>query len=229
MNSIPVHEMFSTWQGEGVHMGRKAFFIRTMGCPVKCPFCDSAGTWHPDWTPKEAYKKTVGDLLAAVLLAEPMFVVITGGEPAIWDLQELTATIGTYDIPIHLETSGGYPLKGHFDWITVSPKRWGQLLPEVAAKANEFKIIVQAPEDIAFYHEMIQAATPIDADMPIWLHPEWSQRNNVEVLNAISEAVSQHPRNFRAGYQLHKLYRVDARDSRSRPQVPLGGEPKNGF
>src|SRR5690606_10755697 len=47
----PVHEQFHTWQGEGVHMGRSAYFIRTFGCPVKCPWCDSAGTWHPDHIP----------------------------------------------------------------------------------------------------------------------------------------------------------------------------------
>ena len=53
---IPIHEVFYAFQGEGVHMGKSAFFIRTFGCPLHCPWCDSAGTWHKDFIPKQIDK-----------------------------------------------------------------------------------------------------------------------------------------------------------------------------
>ena len=56
----PVNETFLSWQGEGVHLGRKAFFIRLQGCPVKCAWCDSASTWHPQFVPKQVRKETGG-------------------------------------------------------------------------------------------------------------------------------------------------------------------------
>ena len=68
MRPLPIHERFFTWQGEGVHTGRSAYFIRLQGCPVKCPWCDSAGTWHPDWVPKDVEKispKTLAEDVAS--------------------------------------------------------------------------------------------------------------------------------------------------------------------
>jgi len=229
-HTYPIHERFATWQGEGVHMGRKAFFIRTLGCPVKCPFCDSAGTWHPKWVPKEKNLMSVGQLMREVFDADPQFIVVTGGEPAIWDLEPLCHAAAEAGYKIHIETSGGFELRGSFNWITVSPKRWKPLLESCAGLADEFKVIVTEPKDIQFYIDMIDAAIGVrPLRKPIWLHPEWSQRNNHDVLDAICEAVGGKDARLRAGYQLHKLYKVDALDERTRQLVPLGGDRKNGF
>ena len=120
---IPIHETFYSWQGEGVHFGRPAYFIRTFGCPVKCTWCDSAGTWHPDYAPENIEKIPEKDLVQAAKSTKCDFVVITGGEPTIFDLNELTSQLEKENISRHLETSGGFEIKGDFQWITVSPKR----------------------------------------------------------------------------------------------------------
>jgi 6-pyruvoyltetrahydropterin/6-carboxytetrahydropterin synthase len=83
---LPIHEQFYTFQGEGAHSGRAAYFIRTFGCPVHCPWCDSAGTWHPDYIPKHIARLEPATLAAEVALTQAEFTVITGGEPAIHDL-----------------------------------------------------------------------------------------------------------------------------------------------
>jgi len=236
MNTLPIHEVFSTFQGEGVHMGKPAFFIRTFGCPVKCDFCDSAGTWHPKYIPKDIQRQTANELLNLVMMSNSgaSIVVITGGEPAIHDLTELTMRLRANGFFVHLETSGAFPLKGVFDWITLSPKKWKMPLPENIAKANEFKIIVGADAvgDIHFYYQsLIEMGLQTHRRCPIWLHPEWSQHTNEFVLRVIGETVKskENVDDFRAGWQLHKLYSVDKQDSRSRPLVPLGGNPKKGF
>lgn len=226
---LPIHERFATWQGEGVHMGRAAFFIRTFGCPVHCTFCDSAGTWHPNWVPQHVNRMSVEQLVDEALKTKGV-VVITGGEPAIHDLTELTLQLKLNGKKVHLETSGAFPIKGTFDWITVSPK-WDKLpLPVNIADADEFKFIIEHPDDILKWWDHVQANRyNTNAMVPVWLHPEWSKRNDTRgVLDAITNAVKTFGDPFRAGWQLHKVYRADALDSRAAPLVPLGGDPAKG-
>lgn len=223
---LPIYETFHAWQGEGTHLGRAAFFIRTFGCPVHCPWCDSAATWHPDYIPDQIDRLPVDELVARAVAAKPEFVVITGGEPAVHDLEPLTAALARAGLPSHLETSGGFTLRGTFAWVTLSPKWWQLPLLGNLLRADELKIIV---EDETSIPRWIAHLGPTLADRPVWLHPEWSQRENPKVLNAISETVKTRGAPFRAGWQVHRNYHVDSLDARSRPPVPLGGDPARGF
>ena len=74
---LPIHEHFYTFQGEGTHAGRAAYFIRTFGCPVHCPWCDSAGTWHPDYIPEKVKRLAVNTLVSEVAKTKAEFVRIT--------------------------------------------------------------------------------------------------------------------------------------------------------
>lgn len=225
----PVNEMFATFQGEGVHMGRAAFFVRLHGCPVHCPWCDSAGTWHKDYVPPGIDSLTAMEIRDAVRAEEMDVCVITGGEPAVYNLQDLVSALRHVNIKVHLETSGAFPLRGVvMDWVTLSPKKWKHPIYETVIQADEFKIIVEEPDDIHFYHGLLLEKGMLPKK-PIWLHPEWSHREDPKVLKAIAHAVKAGGPTFRAGWQLHKLYRVDAIDKRSREPVPLGGNPANGL
>lgn len=226
MSSLPIHERFYTWQGEGVHMGRSAFFIRTFGCPVKCPWCDSAGTWHPKYIPDHIERLDVPTLVSEAKACNPDFVVITGGEPAIHDLSELVKDLHAQNLPVHLETSGAFQIKGDFDWITLSPKWWKMPLSENLRGADEFKIIVDQENAIDRWANEIQSYLNTDH---VWLHPEWSRKNDPLILNTIATWVKTHGRPYRAGYQLHKLYNVDSLDTRSKPLTPLGGNELLGY
>lgn len=239
MNTYPVHEMFYTFQGEGCYAGQAAFFVRLFGCPVHCNYCDSAGTWHPNYVPAKVPRLTPTDIVNEILLhrlehvksSSPMIVVLTGGEPAIHDLDALCNMLHMGGMRVHLETSGGFPLRGCCDWITVSPKQAAPLRSEVVEKASEFKFIIEAPADIDFYTRQLQQADPAGHFLkaPIWLHPEWSHREDREVLGAIGDVVKRNEFHYRAGWQLHKLYQVDVADPRSQPPVPLGGNPEKGY
>jgi organic radical activating enzyme len=234
--TYPVHERFLSFQGEGVHMGWPAFFIRLYGCPVHCPWCDSAGTWHPKHVPSNVRKFTASELAEEAANSGARFVVITGGEPAIHDLTELCSRLHAENLKCHLETSGAFPIKGHFDWITLSPKRWRLPLDENLYFANEFKFIIEHEKDVEFYNGVLFDGfdgSPFmnsitNSNAPIWLHPEWSQRNNTKLLKFIVDVVKR-GENYRAGYQLHKLYVADRQDMRSEEPVPLGGDPSKGF
>lgn len=207
-------------------MGRAAFFIRLFGCPVHCPWCDSAGTWHSGYVPKNIEKMSVASLVGEAKGCGAEFVVITGGEPAIHDLTELTEALKEMGLAVHIETSGGFELKGHFDWITLSPK-WQQLpLAETLICASELKLIVEDEFSIEKWANKLGDSV---VDRPIWLHPEWSQRSNAKVLESITQWVKEHGAPYRVGYQMHKLYKADLLDPKSRKSVPLGGDEAKGY
>lgn len=227
----PVYERFYTWQGEGVHLGRAAYFIRLYGCPQACPWCDSAGTWHKDYRPEGVTLMSAQELADVVAQDSPpgAFVVITGGEPILFDLAPLVDLLHALNRRVHIETSGIAQMRGEIDWVTLSPKPFGQW-PEanVVARADEVKIIVHDPADI---QAGLETLTGLRDDAVIWLHPEWSRARDRDsaVLNAITEAVKTNPR-LRAGYQMHKLYRADDLDVHSDKRlVPLGGNTQLGF
>jgi 7-carboxy-7-deazaguanine synthase len=224
MKPLPVYETFYSWQGEGCHMGKSAFFIRLFGCPIKCPWCDSAGTWHPDFVPETIERISVEALVAQAKEHNPAIVVITGGEPCIHDLTELTHALQEADLTVNLETAGAYPIRGSFDWITLSPKEWKHPLNENLALAHEFKVIVDKPETIEFWETTLGDQL---SKRPVWLNPEWSQRADPLILRTINSAVKKGQHDYRAGYQLHKLFAVDEEDSRSKPTTQLRLSPSD--
>ncbi len=227
---LPIHEQFYTFQGEGSHAGRAAYFIRTFGCPVHCPWCDSAGTWHPDYIPEKVARWSPEDLVAEVAKTAAECVVVTGGEPAIHDLSPLVDALHAIGQKVHLETSGAFKIKGDFDWITLSPKRWKLPLAENVERADEFKIIVDKDGAIEEYAAVIgETDTMPFGWKPVWLHPEWSKHADAATLDAITEWVKAHGAPYRAGWQMHKHYAADLKDARSAPSAPLGGDPAKGF
>ena len=221
---LPVHEQFYSFQGEGFYAGRAAYFIRLFGCPVHCPWCDSAGTWHPDHLPRKIQRLDVNKLAESATATPAEFTVITGGEPAIHDLSELCEVLKKANHSVHLETSGAFSIKGDFDWITLSPKRWKLPLEENIHIADEFKLIVDTPTAIHEYDSIVNRK-----NVPIWLHPEWSRHKDPIILNTITEWIKQHGAPYRGGWQLHKNYGADLLDPGSAPLAPLGGDISLGY
>ena len=233
LEKLSIHERFLYMARRRIHLGRSAYFIRTFGCPVKCPWCDSAGTWHPDHTPKNVEKAEVEDLVSSVIASKCEFVVITGGEPTIHDLSPLTSALHQEKIPVHVETCGAFPFRGDFDWVTLSPKWWKLPLEENLSKASEFKIIVEDEDRSKNGRNkslslilMPQSGCILNGPL-LTIRPIRKEKSMV--LSFISNWVKEHGSPFRAGYQLHKLYDVDRLDPNSRELVPLGGDPNNGY
>jgi organic radical activating enzyme len=224
---LPIHEQFYSFQGEGEHLGKAAYFIRTFGCPVHCPWCDSAGTWHPDYIPEKVDRMEIGELVESAAATHAEFVVVTGGEPTIHNLEPLVHALHAAGLRAHLETSGAFPIRGDFDWITLSPKRWKLPLSENLRKANEFKIIVDSPEAISEYVYALKGATR--CDQPVWLNPEWTMHKDPAILDAITDWVKRHGAPYRAGWQMHKPYRADLLDPKSAKGAPLGGDLAKGY
>ncbi|HMT28228.1 MAG TPA: 7-carboxy-7-deazaguanine synthase QueE, partial [Bacteroidia bacterium] len=113
ISTLPVMESFYTIQGEGYHSGKPAYFIRLAGCDVGCVWCDV----KESWTTSENQYQTVDTIVEGALQYPVGIVVITGGEPCMYNLEPLTTKLHEKGFRIHLETSGAYSVKGNLDWI----------------------------------------------------------------------------------------------------------------
>ena len=121
---LPLMEAFYTIQGEGYHKGTAAYFIRIGGCDVGCHWCDVKESWNADLHPPTSIEKIVANAARS-----SNTVVVTGGEPLIWNMEPLTQMLGKNNLKIHIETSGAYDLTGIWDWICLSPKSGSTIGP----------------------------------------------------------------------------------------------------
>src|SRR5688572_33453038 len=106
--TLPIMEHFYTLQGEGYHQGRAAYFIRLGGCDVGCVWCDVKDSWDADLHPLVSVEEIAGK---AEKSGSPI-AVITGGEPAMYDLTALTSSLRSKGIRTNIETSVDYPITG---------------------------------------------------------------------------------------------------------------------
>ena len=191
---LPLMEEFYTIQGEGYHAGKAAYFIRLGGCDVGCHWCDVKESWDAALHPLTA----ADDIVKNAEKHPGKAVVITGGEPFMYNLDYLTSELQKRGIQTFIETSGAYPLSGSWDWICLSPKK--TMLPKepIYKKAHELKIIVFNKHDFIWAEEQ---AAKVGKDCFLYLQPEWSKRNEITPL--IVEYVKQNPR-WMISLQTHK-------------------------
>ena len=191
-------EHFYTIQGEGFHQGRAAYFIRLGGCDVGCVWCDVKESWDADKHPKF----TVESLQSKVLETPAPLVVITGGEPLMHNLNELTDALQLAGLETNIETSGAHPLSGSWNWICLSPKKFKAPLPEILPLANELKIVVFNQSDFDWAEKYAALVSP---DCKLYLQPEWDK--SVEITPLIIEYVKQNPQ-WEMSLQIHKYINV---------------------
>ena len=195
---LPVMEHFYTLQGEGFHQGKAAYFIRLGGCDVGCSWCDVKESWDADAHPHLA----IDDLLVEVQKTAAKLVVITGGEPLLHPLKNLTALLQKNGFETNIETSGSSPLSGSWDWICLSPKKFKPALPEVMAEANELKIVVYNNSDFDWAEKY---AALVPATCKLFLQPEWSKKEIM--LPKIIDYILENPK-WELSAQLHKYINV---------------------
>ncbi|MEO5783348.1 MAG: 7-carboxy-7-deazaguanine synthase QueE, partial [Ginsengibacter sp.] len=162
--SLPVMEAFYTLQGEGFHQGKAAYFIRLGGCDVGCIWCDVKESWDANAHPL----KTIKEIVETAKLnsssngggREGALAVVTGGEPLMHNLEELSNALHAAGFQTNIETSGSSPLSGDWDWICLSPKKFKAPLPEILPKAHELKVIVFNKSDFDWAEKYATLVSP---------------------------------------------------------------------
>jgi len=191
-------EAFYTLQGEGFHQGRAAYFIRLGGCDVGCFWCDVKDSW-------DASKHPQINITSIVEEAEKhpcRLAVITGGEPLLHDLTELTKLLHQKGFETNIETSGSSPLSGEWDWICLSPKKFKAPFPDVIPFANELKIIIYNKADFEWAE---QYAALVNKNCKLYLQPEWDKAS--EITPSIIQYIQQNPQ-WQLSVQVHKYLNI---------------------
>jgi len=195
---LPVMEDFYTIQGEGHYQGQAAYFVRLGGCDVGCVWCDVKESWNADAHPLVS----ISEITDRVRASGTPVAVITGGEPLMYDMTQLTASLQGAGIRTHLETSGVYEITGSWDWICFSPKKFKAPHPSIFNRADELKVIVFNQSDFEWAEKHAEL---VDEKCELFLQPEWSREK--EMLPLMIDYVKTHPR-WKISLQIHKYMNI---------------------
>jgi|TARA_B100001093_G_scaffold41010_1_gene34952 organic radical activating enzyme len=196
--NLPVMETFYSIQGEGFHSGKPAYFIRIGGCDIGCGWCDVKESWdHGD------HEIINVDKIVSNVECDNGIVIITGGEPLMWDMNVLTSKLKINKNIVHLETSGAYDITGSWDWVCLSPKRKKLPKSNMYKIADELKIIIYNNYDLKF---AIEESKKVSKECKLFIQPEWKrfERNK----NIIIDFIKENPK-WQISLQIHKFMDVD--------------------
>jgi len=195
---LPLMEAFYTIQGEGFYSGAAAYFLRIGGCDVGCHWCDVKESWNADLHPPTS----ITDILKGIAEYPADTVVITGGEPLMWNLDKLTTALKNKGLKVHLETSGAYPYSGAFDWVCVSPKKMQVPLEAIKPITSELKVIVNNKHDLIWAEQQREG---LKSDCKLYLQSEWSKRE--KLIPMIIDFVKEN-KHWTISLQSHKYMKI---------------------
>lgn len=197
MNKVlyPIVEIFTSIQGEGFHMGKGTTFIRVAGCNLRCNWCDTQNAFDLSKAQRMSAKEIVDE--SPILHHH---VVITGGEPTLYDLGPLVRELHKLGKYVAIETNGTNPIPAEWgiDWITASPKPGSGFA--LCCQADELKYVV----DDEFTVDCIT-----DQDLPegrIYLQVESGRQESAQKGYDLVQRFPE--RRLRLGIQLHKILEV---------------------
>ena len=195
---LPLMEEFYSVQGEGYYTGNSAYFLRIGGCDVGCHWCDVKESWDAKLHPPTK----VLDMILNILNFPTETVVVTGGEPLMWNMSFLTKSLKKKGLRTHLETSGSHELSGEWDWICLSPKKFQKPLNIINSIADELKIIVKNKSDFKWAEKQRDG---VSEKCKLYLQPEWSNKEKITPL--IIDYVMQNPE-WQISLQTHKYLQI---------------------
>lgn len=204
-----VNEIFYTLQGEGVHSGIPAVFVRLSGCNLRCPWCDTDFADYTEMTADAIVKEALA--LYDVPNERRRMVVLTGGEPSLQVNEALVAALHDAGFYICIETNGTHPLPDGIDWITCSPKKVSNRQPSLALrKVNEVKVVFTGDYDPDIWRGQFEAEhwmlQPLRYNGELLMESgidEWADDRN-DNLDETVRYILAHPF-WRLSVQLHKI------------------------
>ena len=190
-----VNEIFYSLQGEGLHTGTPAVFLRLSGCNLRCPFCD---TKHESFT-----EMTEEEIVEKVSAYPSRTIVITGGEPMLQLNASLTRLLHKAGFTIHIETNGSrlIPEGAEIDWVTCSPKDGGKVIIQ---HIDELKVVFMGKnsgQDMTQYDELKASEyrlQPLDTG---------NETQNLTVRQQTIDYILANPK-WKLSLQTHKILNV---------------------
>ena len=168
------------------------------GCDVGCHWCDVKESWDASAHPNVS----ISTLVSKAKEQASNFIVITGGEPVMYNLTELCKAFSEENFYLAMETSGAYPLSGNWHWICLSPKKTKKPLPEYYDESNELKVVIYNKNDLKWAEEH---AALVNKNCKLYLQAEWSKRDEITPL--LIEYIKNNPK-WNLSLQSHKYINI---------------------
>jgi len=218
-----INEIFETLQGEGSFTGQPSIFIRLQGCPVGCSWCDTKHTWEV--SPEQEIERNsivskstencnwgnfTIEQLKELFISEgyqAKHIVITGGEPCMYDLKPLCNDFEAIGYSCQVETSGTFEVQvSDLCWVTVSPKvnmKGGyKVLYSALLRANEIKHPVATEQHIDDLKALLIEHAIVNKQ--IYIQPISQKKRATEL--AIQSCIEN---NWRLSVQVHKYIGIE--------------------
>jgi len=204
-HTLKIFEIFPSIQGEGLRQGEGTLFIRLSGCNLKCSFCDTKWAWQGG---KEMSTPLILKTLKRLHKRFPAeWVCLTGGEPLLQDITDVTRNLKKQGFKIQVETNATIFRPLPVDWYTISPKPdeyFSQ--PEYKKLAKEVKIIVTRE---LLFETIEKLRVEFPQSTPILLQPQSNRNWSMDLgLKLLKKAVKHGIKNIRLSVQLHKIYGI---------------------
>ena len=191
---LKIVEIFYSIQGEGSQVGIPCIFIRLHGCNLSCGFCD-------EMLHKGEYESlSYDDVLAKIKAYPSHHIVITGGEPTMYDLNGFIEFLQAHMYSVAVETNGyNFSNIVNANWVTYSPKDWNHIEKH---GYDEVKFVLSKTSKV-------EKILEFKSYKPIFIQPQNEKdRPNFENLAFCINFVKRYPR-FILSVQLHKFLGVE--------------------
>jgi len=201
--TLKIAEIFPSIQGEGLRQGEATIFVRLAGCNLHCAFCDTKYAWQGG----KEYK--VEQILRKIKKIETRFpcqwVCLTGGEPLLQDVGELTKKLKKKKFKIQVETNATIYRDLPVDWYTISPKPEQYFYkPEYRNTAKEVKLIVTRELELGVIQNLRHN---FPQKIPILLQPQSNRKWSFnQALKLLRQSLKIGLKNIKVSVQLHKIY-----------------------
>jgi len=141
MDRVPMRilEIYQSKQGEGLWTGTYSVFVRTLGCLLRCRYCDTPFAQSGSEDEEEGADLSPEEIVGRVLLLDLPHIVLTGGEPMLTpEIVELTRLLKEYEYQITIETSGIVDADVCCDLMSISPKLSNSTPIDAPSERREF-------------------------------------------------------------------------------------------
>ena len=213
-----ISEIFKSIDGESRRAGELATFIRSVGCNLRCKFCDSTYTWQKDDTCKEM---SVQEIVNKCIELGCKNITFTGGEPLIQkDADRLIYELSKVGFDVSIETDGAIDFTER-DWFKYDiPNVWvcadykcyasgmtDKMLPVekfVKLRHNDvLKFVVGSKEDLDLAKHIINELRFKGCDCYFYLSPVFGMIKPVDIVDYMLKNNLQYKVRFQV--QLHKI------------------------
>lgn len=213
-----INEIFLSIDGEAKRAGQLATFVRSVGCPLRCSYCDSSYTWGKESGNMIMSVKEIVDVCENNGAKN---ITFTGGEPLIQkDADELIEELAAKDFDVSIETCGAVDFterkwfKNNIKnvWVCADYKCYESNESDKMIDINKFaklrsrdvlKFVVGSFKDLELAKSVMEQLRKKRCKCHFYLSPVFGKIEPLDIVNFIIDNKLQDKVNFQV--QLHKI------------------------